>query len=46
LQQLNATPVRAKAGSCRDGAGWRRRLLAAVVRSHATLAFAAERHGR
>jgi len=43
LQQPNATLVRSHTGSCRDAADWRPRLLAAVVRSNATLAFAAER---
>ena len=43
LQRLNATPVRLKVGVCRDAARWRARLLAAVVRSNATLAFTAER---
>ena len=43
LQRLNATPVRANVGSCRDAARWSARLLAAVVRSNATLAFTAER---
>jgi hypothetical protein len=43
LQRLNATPVRVKVGVCRDAARWRARLLPAVVRSNATLAFTAER---
>jgi hypothetical protein len=44
-QQSNATPARSEVISCRDAAGWGPRLLAAVVRSKVTLAFAAERHG-
>ena len=43
LQQTTATRVRSRVGTCRDAAGWRPRLLAAVVRSNAILAFAAER---
>jgi hypothetical protein len=43
LQRLNATPVRATVGSCRDAARCRARLLAAVIRLNATLAFTAER---
>jgi len=46
LQQPNATPVRSHVAVCRDAAGSRPRLLAAVVRLRATLAFAVERHGR
>lgn len=43
LQQPNATRARSEVGSCRDRRGLRPRLLAAVIRSKATLAFAAER---
>jgi hypothetical protein len=46
LQQPNATPVREKMIVCRDAAGLRPQLLATVLRSNATLAYAAERHGR
>jgi hypothetical protein len=43
LQQTNATLFRSSVGACRDATGLRPRLLAAVLRSDATLAFAAER---
>jgi hypothetical protein len=43
LQQTNATRVRSKVKSCPRRRGLRPRLLAAVLRSNAILAFAAER---
>jgi hypothetical protein len=43
LQQANATRLRSQVDLCRDAAGCAHGSLAAVVRSKATLAFAAER---